>query len=80
MFTQSEYVAIRMNKDARDNAFREAEKLRKLNQAGLTRPSRISKAARFSAVRLGRLMVAVGQRLMQADAPTKVTTPSLGCD
>ena len=78
MFTQSEYVAIQMNHDARDNAFREAENLRKLHQAGLIRPGRISKAARFGVVRLGRLMVAIGQRLVKADAPANPSYSSLG--
>ena len=78
MFLQNEYVAMQLNQDARSSALQEAENIRKLYQAGLIRPSRVSKAVRAGAARLGRLMMAVGLRLAQAEASAEPGYASLG--
>ena len=68
MFTQSEYVAVQMNRDAYDRARQEAENLRKLRQAGLIQVNPITRAACCAAGALGRLLVAAGQRLERVEA------------
>lgn len=80
MFTQSEYVANQMNRDAYDRAFQEAENLRKLQQAGLLQPSQLTRAYRFTAGRLGRLLVALGQNLVRVERASKPTYTTTGCD
>jgi hypothetical protein len=67
MFTQNEYAAIQVNRDAYDQAFAEVENLRKLRAAGLASSSFVGRAARFSISRLGRALVAVGQRMARVE-------------
>jgi len=80
MFTQSEYVAIQMNRDARDRAFHEAETLRTLRKAGLLQPNALTRAFRFTAGRLGHLLVALGQTLERVECASNTTLNPAGCD
>jgi hypothetical protein len=63
MYTQNEYVSIQINKDAYNDAYREAEKLRELRRAGLLKPSRMTCMICRGAASFGRLLIAVGTRL-----------------
>ncbi len=68
MYTTNEYVIQRIHKDAYNRAYQEAEKLRALRRAGLLKPSLLSRISYRGMGCLGRLLVAVGQRLEQAEA------------
>jgi hypothetical protein len=68
MYTQNEYAMIQVNKDAYNDAYREAEKLRTLRQAGLLQPSRITCMVCRGAASFGRLLIAVGTRLTHLSA------------
>ncbi len=74
MFTQNEYVSLQLNRDAYDSAFQEAEKLRKLQSAGLLRTSRLPDIAVRSAGTLGRLLMALGQRLVGVEKRSAMTS------
>lgn len=80
MFTQSEYVANQMNRDAYDRAFQEAQNLRKLREAGLLQPSPLTRAVRHSAGRLGHVLVALGRSLERIDRASNPTFTTTGCD
>ncbi len=71
MYTQSDYLWQRINKDAYDNAYREAEKLRALRRAGLIQANPVAQFACRSAGALGRALVSLGQRLEKVDATSK---------
>ncbi len=70
MFNQNEYVAMRINQDAHDRAFAEAEKIRALRQAGLIQPGSIARLASRGAGSLGRVFLTLGQRLVNVEAST----------
>lgn len=67
MFTQNEYVAIRLNKDAYDRAYNEVNTLRQLRQAGLLKPSKMTIFACKGLAFLGHWMVSAGKRLERVD-------------
>ncbi len=61
----------RMSKDAYDNAYREAQKIRALREAGLLRANPVAQFARRSAGALGHILVSLGQRLEKVEATSK---------
>jgi hypothetical protein len=73
MYMQNEYVAVQVNRDARDAAFQEAESLRQLRAAGLLKPSMLIRAFRASAGRLGHALIHIGQRMERIDPSTQVS-------
>ncbi len=76
MYTQNDYLMERLNKDAYNNAYREAEKLRALRRAGLLPENAVAKFARRSAGALGRTLVILGQRLEKVEATSKTAFTS----
>ena len=67
MIIQSDYVIERIHKDAYDNAYREAEKLRMLRRAGLLKPGWLQQWTCRGMACLGRGLVAIGLRLERMD-------------
>ena len=67
MITQPLYVIERIHKDAYDNAYREAEKLRMLRQAGLIKPGKLQKGCCWIIARMGHGLVTLGRRMERMD-------------
>ncbi len=67
MYTQPEYLLERIHKDAYDNAYQEAEKLRMLRRAGLLPQGRLQQFACRAIAQLGRGLVTLGRRMERVD-------------
>lgn len=67
MYTQPDYVMQRIHKDAYDNAYQEAKKLRLLRQAGLIKPGRLQLWICRGMACLGRGLIALGSRMERMD-------------
>ncbi len=77
MYTQPDYLIERIHKDAYDNAYREAEKLRMLRRAGLLAPGRLQQVACRAIAYVGRGLVTLGLRMERVDvtpAPLSIGT------
>lgn len=67
MIIQPDYVIERIHKDAYDNAYREAEKLRMLRQAGLIKPGKLQLGFCRGVACVGHVLVMLGRRMERMD-------------
>ncbi len=77
MYIQNEYVAVQLNRDAHDAAFREAENRRMLRKAGLLGPNGVTRMIFRASGAAGRALVALGQRLVRVEAASFRSTAGL---